>query len=135
MALICPAEGEDVLLARILNVSPDDKIILFSNDLTPSDTTVFGDLSQPTGGGYAVITLSGSWSISAGTGNYSHPTTVTVNFVNDGVTSPAAWNVYGYAVINDAGNKILWAERFSGAPFSVPSTGGTISIAVKITLE
>jgi hypothetical protein len=43
-------------------------------------------------------------------------------------------SVYGYYV-TDTTNNILWAERFSGAPFQLPSAGGDIAIRPKLGLS
>ena len=112
-------------------VNADNPVLhLFSNDVTPSDSTVIGDLTEVGGGtGYAAITLvSPSWTTtqSAGvtTAVYSEQTFA---FTTDATS-------YGYYVTNETG-QLMWLERFSGAPFDIPDGGGTISITSKLTLS
>lgn len=133
MALVVPDQkGEILLLQYIVGmVNADNPVLhLFSNDVTPSDSTVVGDLTEVSGStGYAAITLvSANWTTtqSAGvtTAIYSEQT---FNFGTGAVS-------YGYYITNETGN-MLWLERFSGAPFDIPDGGGTISITAKITLS
>ena len=133
MALVVPDQkGEILLLQYIVGmVNADNPVLhLFSNDVTPSDSTVIGDLTEVGGGtGYAAITLvSPSWTTthSAGvtTAVYSEQTFA---FTTDATS-------YGYYVTNETG-QLMWLERFSGAPFDIPDGGGTISITSKLTLS
>jgi hypothetical protein len=91
---------------------------------------VIASLTQCTSSGYAPITLvSTNWTTTqtnpAGitTGIYSQQTfTFNTNAI-----------AYGYYV-TDTLNNLLFLERFSGAPFSLPDGGGTVAISPKITL-
>jgi len=133
MTLVCPdVHGEILLLQYIVGmVNADNPVIhLFSNDVTPSDSTVVGDLTEVAGStGYASITLlSANWTTTQSggvtTAVYSEQTfTFTTNATS-----------YGYYVTNETG-QLLWLERFSGAPFDIPDGGGTISITAKLTLS
>ena len=133
MALICPdVHGEILLLQYIVGmVNADNPVVhLFSNNVTPSDSTVIGDLTEvATGSGYEAITLaSANWTtVQSGgvtTAIYSEQTfAFTTNATS-----------YGYYVTNETG-QLLWLERFSGAPFEIPDGGGTISITNKLTLS
>jgi hypothetical protein len=133
MSLIVPAQkGEILLLQYIVGmVNADNPVLhLFKNDVTPSNSSVVGDLVEVSGStGYTAITLvSPSWTTvqSAGvtTAVYSEQTFA---FTTDAVA-------YGYYVTNETGS-LLWLERFSGAPFDIPDGGGTISITAQITLS
>ena len=133
MALVCPDQmGEILLLQYIVGmVNADNPVLhLFSNDVTPSDSTIKADLTEVgTTTGYQPITLlSANWTTTqtAGvtTAVYSEQTFVFATNVS----------AYGYYVTN-ATNQLLWLERFTGAPFSVPDGGGTISIAAKLALS
>lgn len=132
MALVCPDQkGEILLLQYIVGLvdAGNPVLHLYRNDLTPSDSTVIGDISECTSTGYAAITLvSSNWTTTQSTGIttavYSERT---FSFTTDGTS-------YGYYVTDTSGN-LLWLERFSGAPFSLPDGGGTISITAKLTLS
>jgi len=133
MSLVVPDQkGEILLLQYIVGlVSAGAPVLhLYSNDLIPSETTVIGDLTEVGGStGYGAITLlSANW------------TTTQVAGVTTGVYSEQTFTFttvatsYGYYVTDTSGN-LLWLERFSGAPFSIPDGGGTISITSKLTLS
>jgi hypothetical protein len=133
MALICPdVHGEILLLQYIVGmVNADNPVIhLFSNNVTPSDSTVVGDLTEVAGAtGYNAITLlSANWTTTqtggVTTAIYSEQTFA----FSTNATS------YGYYITNETG-QLLWLERFSGAPFEIPDGGGTVSITAKLTLS
>lgn len=132
MSLICPDQkGEILLLQYIVGlVSAGSPVLhLYSNNITPSASSVIGDLNEVTADGYAAITLvSSNW------------TTTQVGGITTAVYSEQTFSFntdstsYGYYVTNTS-NQLLWLERFSGAPFNIPDGGGTISITPKLTLS
>jgi len=121
------------MLQYIVNLTtPGEPVLrLYGNDITPSETTIYGDLTEVTSAGYLHMTLLGSmWTTTQSGGTttavYSE---VTFNFATDA-------KVYGYFVTNtNSVSELMWLERFSGAPFQIPTGGGTISITTKITLS
>ena len=133
MSLTVPNTSEIVMLQYILGLtSPGDKILhLYKLDPSISDSTGIGALTESTEAGYAPISLySISWTISqdlAGitTALYSE---MPFNFVS-GAT------VYGYYITSAVGNNLLWVERFAGAPYQLPITGGQIAVQPKVTLD
>lgn len=133
MALICPdVHGEILLLQYIVGmVNADNPVIhLFSNNVTPSDSTVIGDLTEVAGAtGYNAITLlSANWTTTQ-TGGV---TTAIYSEQTFAFTTSAT--SYGYYITSETG-QLLWLERFSGAPFEIPDGGGTVSITAKLTLS
>ena len=133
MALVCPDQrGEILLLQYIVGmVNADNPVLhLYANDVTPSDSTIVGSLTEVAGAtGYAAITLlSANWTTTQSggvtTAVYSEQT---FTFTTDATS-------YGYYVTDETG-QLLWLERFSGAPFDIPDGGGTISITAKLTLS
>lgn len=123
--------GEILLLQYIVGLvdAGNPVLHLYQNDHTPSDSTVIANLTECTSAGYAAITLvSSNWTTTQASGVttavYSERT---FSFTTDGTS-------YGYYITNTLGN-LLWLERFSGAPFSLPTGGGTISISSRLTLS
>lgn len=103
---------------------------LFRNDPNPaiSTATVLGDIAECTSAGYAPITLvSSGWSVSQPGG------VTTGSYAQQAFTFGTNAVAYGYYV-TDPANNLLWIERFSGAPFSIPDGGGSVTISSKITL-
>lgn len=125
-------KGEILLLQYIVGmVNADNPVLhLFSNDVTPSDSTVLGDLTQvSTSTGYAAKTLlSNNWTTTQSGG------VTTAVYSEQTFTFTTDATAYGYYV-TDESNNLLWLERFSGAPFDLPDGGGTISITTKLTLS
>jgi hypothetical protein len=131
MSLVVSDSAEIVLLQYLLNMtSPTHPVLkLYKNDVTPSESTVIGGLTQATEAGYASITLPGtSW------------TTTQVSGVTTGVYSEQTFTfttgatIYGYYVTTTGGS-LLWVERFPGAPFILPDGGGQIAVSPRITLD
>lgn len=146
MALTVPlVAGEYLMLQYILGLSsvntsftPSSSngpvLHLYSNDPSIGNSTIISQLTECTSAGYAPITLvSTSW------------TTTQLSGVTTGVYSAQTFNfttnavAYGYYVTdctsaNTGRGNLLWLERFTGAPFSIPDNGGNIQISSKITL-
>ena len=131
--LVVPNVGEVELLKYILGMSePDAPVIhLYTNEITPSNTTVKGDLTECSTTGYVPITLvSASWGVSTA------DQVTTASYAEQTFTFGTNVSVWGYYVTDQSGTpKLLWAEKFSGAPFTIPDGGGTISITPKVTLN
>ncbi len=127
MALTAPTTGEVKLLHYITNmVSPTNLVLhLYSNDPTINAALTTSLITEVGAGiGYAPITLVGTaWTTTTpgglGTAVYSEVT----------FTFTTAQSVYGYYVTSTSASQLLWIEKFSGAPFTLPSGGGTIAIS------
>jgi hypothetical protein len=132
MALVIPNASEVKLLNNLLNISaPTNTILhLYSNNLTPSSTTVIGDVTETASGGYAAITLtSSSWTVATSGGGI---TTASYPERTFNITTSAT--IYGYYITNLAGD-LLWLERFTAAPFQLPGSGGQVLITSQLSLN
>jgi hypothetical protein len=140
MALVVPDEGERKLLEYIVNkTAPTNLVIrLYVNDVdlsgetftTSSFTEANTGSSSSSSNGYASVTLLGAnWTVSTnqGVSVAVYNSTITFSFTE-------SQSVYGYYITNTS-NNILWAERFSGAPFNLPSGGGDISVRPQVQLN
>jgi hypothetical protein len=133
MALVVPdSRGEILLLQYIVGmVNADNPVLhLYANDVTPSDSTIKTDLTEvSTAKGYAAITLlSNNWTTTQSSG------ITTAVYSERTFTFTTDATAYGYYVTDESDN-LLWLERFTGAPFDIPSGGGTISITSRLTLS
>lgn len=131
MALLVPDTGEVEMLKRILNFSAtgDVKLHLYANNYTPVEGSAIANFTECTAAGYAAKTLAGaSWSIATTSG------TSEASYAEQTFTFTAAQTVYGYFVTNSAGTVLLWAELFTGAPFNIPSGGGSVKATPKFQL-
>lgn len=134
MPLEAPNVGDILLLQYMLNVSPvTEKVIhLYTNDVNTADKTITGgSITEATQAGYAPITLAGSmWTFT----NVANIVTALYSEVDFSFTTGAS--LYGYYITSTNGNsELCWIERFSGAPFTLPSGGGTIAISPKVILN
>lgn len=132
MALVIPNVSEVKLLNNLLNISaPTNTILhLYSNNLTPSSTTVIGDVTEVASGGYAAITLtSTSWTVATSGGGVS-----TASYPEQTFNITTSATIYGYYITNLAGD-LLWLERFTAAPFQLPGSGGQILITSQLSLN
>ena len=132
MSLVCPDVGEVLLLKYALNhtEATDVKLHLYKNDYTPVEGSVVGDFTECTADGYAAKELTGTSFTVGNSGG-----TTTAEYAQQTFTLTGTSTDYGYYITNNAGTQVLWAERFSDAPHSIPSGGGTEKVTVKITLE
>lgn len=95
----------------------------------PAETAVVADLTEPSGSGYARITLTrGSWTVTSSAATYAQQTFT---------ASGGAWgNVYGY-FINTAssgtGGKLMAVEQFSNGPFNI-GDGDSVKVTPSITV-
>jgi len=132
MALLVPDEGEVEILSRTLNKSATGDVVLrlYTNDETPDEDSVIGDFTDAAAAGYAPITLTGaSWTIATVTN------TTTASYAQQTFTFTGAETVYGYFITNSADDTLIYAERFTSAPFEIPSDGGEIRITPTIVAD
>jgi len=131
MALLVPDVGEVIMLSRILNkaATGDVKLKLYSNNYTPVEGSAIASFTECTASGYAAKTLAGAtWTITTSAG------TTQAVYAEQTFTFTAAQTVYGYFVTDTAGTGLLWAELFTGAPFNIPSGGGSVKVTPRIQL-
>jgi hypothetical protein len=134
MALTVPIVGDVLLLRYMLNFQApaDVQMRLYNNNITPHESSALSDFTESTAASpYTAVTLTGaSWTVSSGatagsTGTYAQQS---FNF-------STADTIYGYFITSGGARTLLWAERFTGGPFQLPSSGGTIAVTPKISLD
>lgn len=142
MSLVVPNIADILMLQYIVNMVGQDGgaapsgghrlLRLFTNNLTPgksTDLTYFTEATSPTG--YTPYTMPGSsWTTTSSGGvNSAVYSEHTFSFTT-GVT------IYGYYVTTIEGTpKLLWVERFSTAPYTLPAGGGEIAVSPRFTLN
>lgn len=132
MAIKIPNAGEDTMLQYILNkTSPEDlRLVLYSSNTFPAESDFANTYTPVSGGGYANANLTAnSWSIVQG-----DPTTATHSNVEFNFTS-AVGSIYGYYIVRDTSEDLMWAERFNVAPLEVLTSGDRITVTPKFTGE
>jgi hypothetical protein len=135
MALQTPDVGDARLLDFMLKTARPANLYLrlYENDYTGVDGSVIADFTVLSMAGYAEATLAAAdWTIGT-VGNVTTATHVAETFT---MTADTAHSIYGYYVIDKTGSEqVLWSERFSDAPHTIPAGGGTQTITLKITAD
>jgi hypothetical protein len=112
-----PYQGRDLIIAP--RVYTGLSLIAYTNAQDSlSDTSVYADLVQPAGSGYAPIALSGSWASSNGVVTYDHGTPDDPNWENTHATNNWSLPVTGVAII-DASNRLLHFHDLSNGPVTM----------------
>lgn len=131
MALVVPNNGEgDALDAFTAKTAVTALVLrLFSNNITPAETDVASTYTEYAATGYAAITLTpASWTTTEGAPSNTA-------YAQQTFTMTGAGDAYGYYMTRSTGGRIALAERFTGAPFSIPGGGGTIKVTPQITAD
>jgi len=134
-ALEVPSVAEAEMLKNILNITAPQTAVLrlYVNNKTPAETDALdaSDYTEMSTLGYASVSLTpGSWVVSG-----TVPTVAAYPQVTFSFTAGTLVNVYGYYVTRTTSGNIMWAERFSGAPFPIQNTGDAIQITPQITID
>jgi len=133
MAFVVPNEGEREMLYRLLNGNALS-LRLFNVDKTPAEGDTYSEFSEANGTGYSAVLLnSSSWVIQTDVGDTTYGTYPQTSFNFSGGDT-----IYGYYIstISTAGDTVVYfAERFAGAPYVIPSTGGVIKVTPKVKLN
>lgn len=142
MALVVPNTADVLMLKYIVNQLKQDgtagdpggeRILkLYSNNYSPAKSTVIGDLTEAGTAGYSEITVTGAnWTVSTSTAG-----TNAAVYSEQTFTFTTSATIYGYYITtSEMTPSLLWVERFSTAPFTLPAGGGEIAITPRITLN
>src|SRR5581483_9867173 len=125
--LVIPQIGCKALLNIMIGGWTGYKLHLFSNNVTVTDTTLIGSLTESTFGGYAAAVVSG-WSAAANdASNGAFTQASLVTFTPTGAGLPA--NIYGYYFTDAAGSPtLLWAQNDPNAPVVLSNTSQSYTI-------
>lgn len=113
MSLVLSNVGELELLDKMLKdalFDDEDYILkLFTNDVTPNQSSVVGTFVEANFTGYSTKTLTrAGWSAASTIANKAQS-----NYPQQSWTCGSTGNtVYGYYLIGSNSNVLLWAERF-----------------------
>ena len=132
MTLIIPSISDETILKFIFGKisAPETQTLrLFTNNHNPSKNTIISNLSEATQPGYTSRNLNASEWVVVTTGGVT-----TALYPESTFTFTVSAQVYGYYVTaNISGNNyLLWVEKFTNAPFILPSSGGSISVNLNI---
>ena len=132
MTLIIPSISDETILKFIFGklAAPDTQTLrLFKNNHNPSKNTIISNLEEATQPGYNSKNLKASdWAVVT-TGSITTALYPEYTFLFTGSAQ-----IYGYYVTTniDGNNYLLWVEKFTNAPFTLPPSGGSISVNLNI---
>lgn len=130
MALVVTNQGEGIVLEYIVNRDAPENLVLrlYSNDVTPAETDTAVTYTEVTGGGYASKTLTGA--------SWNAPTTGDPSYIDYAIQTwtftGAVGNVYGYYLTRSTGGELVYAERFTAAPYNIQNNGDKINVTPRI---
>lgn len=102
---------------------------LYSNNITPAETDTAATYTEYGATGYSAIVLTAAnWTTTEGAPSHT-------DYAQQTFTMTGAGDAYGYYYTRNTGGRVAGAERFTGAPFSIPAGGGTIKITPVITAD
>jgi len=130
--LVVPNAGEELALKNFLNhTAPQNQTLkLFTSNTTPAETDTAASFTEASGNGYSAIGLTGtSWTVTPGAPTSAAYAEQTFTFTG------ALGNVYGYFVVQASSGILMWAERFTGAPFNIANNGDQIKVTPTITAD
>jgi hypothetical protein len=128
--LVVSDSSEVLMLQYILNKSnPSNLTIhLYSNNVTPGESSTITTFTEVTGFGYNPIALiPANWTIVIDDFAKGEHTEVTWTFTG------AAGAIYGYYVTRQTG-ELMWAERFTNGPYTINTSGDEIRVTPRLSL-
>lgn len=118
-----PDQGLIFIIQQL--VANNLKLHLFTNNITPSDSTVLAGLTEAAWTGYASQTLSsGTWvslGVASHIGAMAYPVCTFLN------TSGGSVSAYGWYITDNAVTMLVAVGLFDSAPVTLPATTGSYS--------
>ena len=134
MALLVPNVGEELALKNFLNhtAPQNQKLDLYTGNVTPAETDTHSSYTAATGGGYAQIALTGSsWSITPGAPSSAAYAQQTFTFTG----APSVGTMYGYFLTQTTSGILMFSERFASGPYTMANNGDNIKITPALTCD
>ena len=129
MALLVPNTGESLVVGMIVNKTAPENLVLklFKSNTTPAEGDTAATYTEADFTGYSSATLTGaSWTVTADTAAYAQQ-----SFTSS--ATQTLQNVYGYYLVQATSGVLIWAERFSDAPYAISNNGDVIRVTPTIT--
>ena len=98
--------------------------------MTPGNSDTISTYNESVVSGYAPKTLVGtSWTFATSAGTSS------AVYARQTFTFSTSETIYGGYATDASDTNLLWAVRFDGVPYTVPSLGGVIEVDPKVKLD
>ncbi len=106
------------------------KLHLYSNNFSPTTSTVIGDYTECTFPGYSSQDIS-NWAAPVTTSHVTQMLADAITFTRS--TTGTSQNVYGYFVTNAAGSVPYWGELDPAGPRVLTSAGDSVTVTPQLT--
>ncbi len=128
MAFAFVNTGRKIVTEAFINKTATQNLSLrlFTNNITPADTTVATDLVQATFTGYAAATLNGATWGAANTGRPSVSSYPIQTFTSS--VTQATQQIYGYYIVQATSGILLGLERFVDAPIPITNLNDFVTV-------
>ena len=108
---------------------------LYSNNYSPSDSTVIGDLTEATFPGYAGNALTGaSWNAVTVTSHIASTQLTAASTFRRG-TGGSPQTIYGAYITDSTNTYLLAAWEFASGPYTLTNPGDAISTTPQLTSQ
>jgi hypothetical protein len=131
MAVLFTQAGEQTALQNLVNSTAPQTLVLklYTNNVTPTELDVASNYTELSGYGYTSTTLiPGNFTFAQGS-----PTTATYPQITYTFTGAAGY-IYGYFVVQQSSNTLMFANRFTNAPIQISNNGDQIRVTLTIQL-
>ncbi len=135
MTVVVPNVGEILVFKNYLNntAPQDQKLKLYTNDITPDEGDTAGIYTEATFTGYSAAALAGAnWNFTSGNPSFATYSS-TLTFTSSAPQTLEA--IYGFYVVQTTSELLMWAERFDTGPFNIRLNGDNIQITLKIAVN
>ncbi len=132
MSVAIPNASRARMLSLIVNAaSPEDLVLkLFTNDIVPGEDHASGSYVEAVGFGYAPVALHGKkWK-----GEKGPPRSVQYAEQTFTFTGPIGL-IYGYYLVQEKSDILMWSERFSDGPYHVVFSGSKIEVTPRLEMK
>ena len=135
MSLIVYDSGKKFLLDYLTGVGGANLVgmlaKLYTNNIVPAHGDLLAAYTLASLAGYSNQALSGWVASTLDATFHAFSTSAQLSFGN---TSGSPQSVYGYIVTDSGGTNLIYGERFSGAPVSIPSGLG-LGLSITFTQQ
>ena len=132
MAVVVSNVSEILVLKNYLNntAPQDQKLKLYTNNITPGESDTAGTFTEATFTGYSAASLAGAnWDFTSGDPSFAQYNT-TLTFTSTATQTLEA--IYGFYIVQTSSGILMWAERFDTGPFNIKLNGDNIQITLKL---
>lgn len=134
MTLVLANVGETITLEAMVAKTAGQNLVLrlYKNNYIPVEASTAANFTEADFTGYSPVTLTAAnWNTVAGDPS-------TLDYAKQSFTSSVggqSQEVYGYYLTQVTSGKLVWAERFTSAPYTIVNNGDVIEVTLNISMS